>query len=450
MEVVLDYKIGSNNSNCEKANFWEKTVKQVIRYSALLTLLLGSVQGSAWAQEKTYIVRFKDSAVEKVKPGSVRDNRVRDDAERWGHVGDDAMGHVQKIEKKHRIKADAAFGHVFKGMTVRLSPAQFLALQADPSIAAMEEEQTFTVQPLGKVDANAAAKGGAGATASQSIPWGISKTQATQSYALAGNGSGAVAGVRAYIIDTGIDMATRSMDYSRAGLVNFTGDGRNTDCNGHGTHVAGTVAASDNTSGVVGMGPGVALYGVKVLNCQGSGTTTSVIQGVDWVAANAIKPAVANMSLGGGASQMLDDAVRNAAARGIFFSIAAGNSALDACTASPARIGGVNNTAALGVMTVAATDSNDLEASFSNYGSCVDIWAPGVSITSLKVGGGTTVMSGTSMASPHVGGAAALYLGRYPSATSASVVSTLKSMAVSTGTASKNGAAIQRLNANVQ
>ena len=430
----------------------------MILYSALLGLLLGGVQVSAWAQEKTYIVRFKDSAVEKVKPGSVRDNRVRDDAERWGHVGDDAMGHVQKLEKKHGVKADAAFGTVFKGMAVRLSPGQVQSLLADPSVAAMEEEQTFTVQPLGvrdedasgKVEASAAGKGSTTATSSQVIPWGISKTQATQSYTLAGNGSGAVAGVRAYIIDTGIDMATRSMDYTRAGLVNFTGDGRNTDCNGHGTHVAGTVAASDNTSGVVGMGPGVALYGVKVLNCQGSGTTTSVIQGVDWVAANAIKPAVANMSLGGGASQMLDDAVRNAAARGIFFSIAAGNSALDACTASPARIGGVNNTAALGVMTVAATDSNDLEASFSNYGSCVDIWAPGVSITSLKVGGGTTVMSGTSMASPHVGGAAALYLGRYPSATSASVVSTLKSMAVTTGTVSKNGTAIQRLNANVQ
>jgi serine protease len=282
----------------------------------------------------------------------------------------------------------------------------------------------------------------------QVIPWGISKTQATTSYTLAGNGAGTVTGVRAYIIDTGVD--TSSTDLTRAGHINFTGDGRNYDCNGHGTHVAGTVAAIDNALAVVGMGPGVPVYGVKVLNCAGSGTTTSVIRGVDWVAANAVKPAVANMSLGGGASQLLDDAVRNAAAKGVFFSIAAGNSAASACTSSPARIGGSGNTTGLGVMTVAATDSSDAEASFSNYGSCVDIWAPGVSVTSLLLGGGTTVMSGTSMASPHVGGAAALYLGRYPTATSASVVSTLKGMAVSPGTKSKDGYAIKRLNANVQ
>ncbi len=254
-----------------------------------------------------------------------------------------------------------------------------------------------------------------------------------------------MSGVRAYIIDTGLD--TKNTDLNRMGHINFTGDGRNTDCNGHGTHVSGTVAAYDNTSAVVGMGPGVALYGVKVLNCQGSGTTTSVIQGIDWVAANAIKPAVANMSLGGGASQLLDDAVRNAAAKGIFFSIAAGNSSVDACSTSPARVGG-GSTA--GVMTVAATDSSDLEASFSNYGACVDIWAPGVNINSLKVGGGTALMSGTSMASPHVGGAAALYLGRYPTATASSVVNALKSMVATPGTLSKDGRAITRLTANVQ
>ena len=431
-------------------------MKPIYSRSALLALLLAGVQISALAQDKNYIVRFKDSAVEHVKPGSVRDDRVQSDAQRWAHVGDDALSHVQKTEKKHGIKAYAAFGTVFKGMSVTLSDRQRQALLADPSVAAIEEEQAFAVQPLGKTDdaaagqvsANAASKVGGTATSSQVIPWGISKTQATLSYTLAGNGSGAVSGVRAYVIDTGLD--TKNTDLTVSGHINFTGDGRNIDCNGHGTHVSGTVAALDNTSAVVGMGPGVALYGVKVLNCQGSGTTTSVIQGVDWVAANAIKPAVANMSLGGGASQMLDDAVRNAASKGIFFSIAAGNSGTDACTASPARIGGANNTAGLGVMTVAATDSNDQEASFSNYGSCVDIWAPGVSITSLKLGGGTTVMSGTSMASPHVDGAAALYLGRYPSATSASVVSTLKQMAVSTGTFSKNGAPIKRLNANVQ
>ncbi|MEN9887987.1 MAG: hypothetical protein RL559_24 [Pseudomonadota bacterium] len=401
-------------------------------------LLALAVNANAGADGLHYIVRFKDSAVPEVKSGSVRDDRVRADPERWAHVGERVLAHVQTLEKRHQVKAEAAFGTVFKGMTVRLTPAQREALQRDPSVDRIEEEQVFSVQPLGK-------PAGGTSTSSQTIPWGVSKTLATQSYTLAGNGSGVVQGVRAYIIDTGLD--TKNTDLNRMGHINFTGDGRNTDCNGHGTHVAGTVAAYDNTAAVVGMGPGVAVYGVKVLNCQGSGTTTSVIQGVDWVAANAIQPAVANMSLGGGASQLLDDAVRNAAAKGIVFSIAAGNSATLACTSSPARIGG-GGTA--GVLVTAATDSNDQEASFSNYGSCVDIWAPGVNVSSLKLGGGTTAMSGTSMASPHVGGAAALYWGRYPTASASSVVGTLKQMAVSTGTFSKDGRAIVRLNANVQ
>jgi hypothetical protein len=407
-----------------------------VRFSILVALLCGVA--TAQAQDKSYVVRFKESAVPQVKAGTVKDDRVRDDAEHWGHVGERTVAHVQNIEQKHGVRADAAFGTVFKGMAARLTPAQLASLRKDPSVDLIEEEQVFSINPLGKVS-------GTATTSTQVIPWGISKTLATQSYTVAGNGSGAVSGVRAYIIDTGID--TKNTDLNRMGHINFSGDGRNVDCNGHGTHVAGTVAASDNTLAVVGMGPGVAVYGVKVLNCQGSGTTTTVIQGVDWVAANAIKPAVANMSLGGGASQLLDDAVRNAASTGVFFSIAAGNSTADACTSSPARVGGG---ATAGVMTVAATDVNDLEASFSNYGSCVDIWAPGVNVTSLKLGGGTTVMSGTSMASPHVGGAAALYLGRYPTATSSSVVSTLKQMAVTTGTLSKDGRAITRLQANVQ
>ena len=400
-------------------------------------LVLTAAAAPAWAQDKTYIVRFKDNAVPHVKERSVHDDRLAND-EGWAHVGERVMGHVQTLEKRHGVRAEAAFGTVFKGMSARLTPAQRAALQRDPSVDVIEEEQVFSIKPTGQVGTTAT-------VSTQSTPWGISKTEATQSYTLAGNGSGAIAGVRAYIIDTGID--TKNSDLNRAGHINFAGDGRNTDCNGHGTHVAGTVAAADNKSAVVGMGPGVAVYGVKVLNCQGSGTTTSVIKGVDWVAANAIKPAVANMSLGGGVSQLLDDAVRNAASKGIFFSIAAGNSATQACNSSPARVGGG---ATPGVMVAAASDVSDLEASFSNYGACVDIWAPGVNVPSLKLGGGTVAMSGTSMASPHVGGAAALYLGRYPTATSSAVVGYLKQMAVQTGTLSKDGRAVTRLRANVQ
>lgn len=411
----------------------------------LSTLVSVGVLSLCWAgasvaqnADKNYVVRFKESAMVSVKPGTVRDERVGADPAGWAYVGERVVAHIQSIEKKYNIKADNAFGQVFKGMSARLTPAQLTALRRDPSVDLVEEDQAY----------QADAKPGSGTSTSpvtvQSIPWGISKTLATQSYSLAGNGSGDVQGVRVYVIDTGID--TQNADLNRSGHVNFVGDRKNTDCNGHGTHVAGTMGAYDNTAAVVGMAPGVSIYGVKVLDCNGSGTTTSVIKGLDWVAANAIKPAVANMSLGGGASQMLDDAVRAAAATGVVFSIAAGNSAANACNTSPARIGGGTP----GVLVTAATDSNDLEASFSNYGSCVDIWAPGVSIPSLKLGGGVVSMSGTSMASPHVGGAAALYWARNPSATYGTVSSTVRAMAQSTGTVSKDGRAIYRLLANIQ
>jgi serine protease len=226
--------------------------------------------------------------------------------------------------------------------------------------------------------------------------------------------------------------------------LNAVKDGRNYDCSGHGTHVAGTVAAKDNSSHVVGVVPGAPLTGVKVLGCNGFGTNSGVIAGVEWVTANAKKPAIANMSLGGGTSGALDLAVKESAESGIFYAIAAGNDETDACTKSPARAGaGTNN----GIMTVAATASNDAEASFSNYGRCVDIWAPGVSVLSTRVGGGTTRKSGTSMASPHVGGAGALYLSidTNTGASAIAVEAQLKADAVATSTKSKDDAMIKRL-----
>ncbi|MFO7573296.1 MAG: S8 family serine peptidase, partial [Gaiellaceae bacterium] len=171
--------------------------------------------------------------------------------------------------------------------------------------------------------------------------------------------------------------------------------------------------------------------------------TSGVIKGVDWVTANAKKPAIANMSLGGSVSAALDDAVKKSASSGVFYALAAGNSGADACNSSPARVGaGTNN----GIMTVAATDSADKEASWSNYGSCVDIWAPGVSILSTKRGGGTTTMSGTSMASPHVGGGGALYLSSNTGASPTTVESALKGAATTvTANKSKDGRTITRL-----
>jgi subtilisin family serine protease len=239
------------------------------------------------------------------------------------------------------------------------------------------------------------------------------------------------------VIDSGIDSHS---DLNRSGHVNFAG-GKNTDCNGHGTHVAGTVAAKDNSSDVVGVAPGAPLFGVKVLGCSGSGSTSGVIKGVDWVTANAKKPAVANMSLGGSASQALDDAVKKSAASGVLYSIAAGNDGADACRYSPARAGTTT-----GVLTIGATTTSDAATSWSNYGSCVDLWAPGANIPSTRKGGGTATKSGTSMAAPHVAGGAALYLSSHSSASPSSVESALKSAADDTGNKSKDGGAIKRLN----
>jgi subtilisin family serine protease len=192
-------------------------------------------------------------------------------------------------------------------------------------------------------------------------------------------------------------------------------DGRGTsDCNGHGTHVAGTVGGT-----TWGVAKNTRLVAVRVLDCRGSGTTSGVIAGVDWVTANHVKPAVANMSLGGGTSSTLDAAVNNAVAAGVTMVVAAGNSNVDACTASPAR--------AASAITVGATTNTDARASYSNFGSCLDIFAPGSSITSAwyTSNTSTSTISGTSMAAPHVAGAAALYLQGNPTASPSAVTSAI-------------------------
>ncbi len=211
----------------------------------------------------------------------------------------------------------------------------------------------------------------------------------------------------AYIIDTGLD-TYHSEFGGRARNVFDAFGGNGQDCNGHGTHVGGTVGGS-----TYGVAKGVALRGVKVLDCQGSGSYSGIIAGFDWVRQNAVKPAVANASLGGGYSSAVNNAATNLANSGVHLSVAAGNDNQDACNYSPAS--------APGALSVAASDSGDRKASFSNYGSCTDLYAPGVSITSARMGGGATAMSGTSMASPHVAGVAALYKANYGDASSSTV-----------------------------
>ncbi|HYR11515.1 MAG TPA: S8 family peptidase, partial [Longimicrobium sp.] len=224
------------------------------------------------------------------------------------------------------------------------------------------------------------------------------------SYRYARTGSG----VTVYVVDTGIQTSHPEFGgRASAGYDAFGGNAQ--DCNGHGTHVAGTVAGS-----TYGVAKDARVVAVRVLDCAGNGTTSTVVAGLDWVRLNRQGAAVANLSLGGGADQAIDDALRRVISSGVTAVVAAGNQPADnACSYSPARVGEA--------LTVGASNANDQKAWFSKFGSCVDLFAPGEGITSAWIGGGTNTIDGTSMASPHVAGAAALYLQGSPGASAAAV-----------------------------
>ncbi|HZG43267.1 MAG TPA: S8 family peptidase, partial [Longimicrobium sp.] len=254
------------------------------------------------------------------------------------------------------------------------------------------------------------------ATATQSnATWGLDRVDqralplsGTYTYTPTG------AGVNVYIIDTGIRLSHGDFGGRAVSGYDAVDGGSADDCNGHGTHVAGTVGGS-----TYGVAKGAKLYAVRVLDCAGSGTNSGVIAGMDWVAQNHAKPAAANMSLGGGASQATDDAIQRMVSAGVTVVVAAGNENQNACNVSPAR--------AANAITVGSTTNTDARSSFSNWGSCVDIFAPGSSITSAWYTSttATNTISGTSMASPHTAGVVALYLQDNPSATPAGVASAL-------------------------
>jgi subtilisin family serine protease len=344
--------------------------------------------GSANAVAGSYIVVLKDSAV--ATPGVARATATRSKARSLTRAYGGAISQV--------------YGSALTGYAARMSESTAKRLAADPAVAYVEQDQVMTV------DATQT-----GAT------WGLDRIdQRALPLSTTYTYPRTASTVHAYIIDTGI-LTTHSQFGGRAssGYDFVDNDTNATDCNGHGTHVSGTVGGSS-----YGVAKGVLLVGVRVLNCSGSGTTAGVVAGINWVTSNAIKPAVANMSLGGGASTTLDNAVASSIASGVTYGVAAGNgNALgvrqNACNYSPARVATA--------ITVGATQSTDAAASFSNYGTCVDILAPGVNITSAWYSSttATNTISGTSMATPHVVGASALVLAANPSYTPAQVATYL-------------------------
>ncbi|RKT55953.1 S8 family peptidase [Saccharothrix australiensis] len=337
---------------------------------------------SADAVPGSYIVALRDSASPRALSASAADSLV-------GKYG----GAVR-----------TTWQHALNGFHASLSPTQARRMAADPRVDFVQADLRVQVEGV------------------QPNPpsWGLDRIDQPNlpldnSYTYPNGASD----VRAYVIDTGI-RTTHSDFGGRASWGTNTVDSNNTDCHGHGTHVAGTVGGTRH-----GVAKEVKLVAVKVLNCQGQGTSAGVVNGVNWVARNAVKPAVANMSLGGSADTATDTAVRNLVAAGVTTAVASGNDNQNACNYSPARVREA-------ISTNASTRS-DGRASFSNYGTCTDLFAPGQDITSAwhTSDSATNTISGTSMASPHVAGAAAMYVSANPTATPAQVESALVAAATS-------------------
>jgi subtilisin family serine protease len=322
----------------------------------------------------TYIVRFRDSET-------------------------DVDGRGKRLERNMGGVVERTYRSAIKGVSVRLADDAALALKSDPAVMSVEQDQTVSLS-----------------TTQANPTWGLDRIDqrnlpVSHGYSYSGDGTG----VTVYIIDTGINF-THSEYFGRAstGIDEVTPGGTAADCNGHGSHVSGTVGGT-----TYGVAKNVKLVAVRVLDCSGNGTNSGVIAGIDWVTAHATLPAAANMSLGGGFSASLNAAVQSSINAGVVYGIAAGNATTTACSQSPSS--------APNAIVVGATDASDTFAYFSNYGSCVHINAPGVNITSAWIGSNTATntISGTSMASPHVVGAAALYLQVNPSATPAAVKAAL-------------------------
>ncbi|CDG75193.1 MULTISPECIES: S8 family peptidase [Acinetobacter] len=321
-----------------------------------------------------------------------------------------AKDFAQNIAKQHGGRILQSYDSALKGFAIYLpdtaGTAFIEAMKKNPQVLSVENDTVVNID----------------ATTQTNPDWGLDRIDqkalplnSTYSYSQTGTGT------TAYIVDTGI--LSTHQEFSGRVLNGYTAisDGNGTtDCNGHGTHVAGTVGGT-----TYGVAKNVKLVPVRILGCDGSGASSNVIAGLDWILKNGSKPAVVNMSLGGAASSSLDSAVENLYNNGYVMVVAAGNSNTDACTSSPARTSNA--------ITVAATDNTDTRASYSNYGSCVDIFAPGSQINSSWIGSNTAtkVLNGTSMATPHVAGVVAELFQSTPTATPQTITSNLLNQATS-------------------
>ncbi|MFJ5548169.1 S8 family serine peptidase [Streptomyces sp. NPDC093225] len=314
----------------------------------------------------------------------------------------DASANKEDLAKKYGGKLERAYGSAVNGFSASgLTDKEAKQLAADPAVDTVEQNKRFTINE----------------TQENPPSWGLDRidqaeTAGDEKYTYPDNGG---AGVTAYVIDTGVRVSHQDFGgRASSGFDAVDKDESADDGNGHGTHVAGTIAGTAH-----GVAKKAKIVAVRVLDDNGSGTTEQVVAGIDWVTQHHTGPSVANMSLGGGADEALDAAVKRAVDSGVTFAVAAGNESRDAGQGSPARVPEA--------ITVASSTEGDEQSDFSNFGSVVDLYAPGSEITSdwNDSDTGTKTISGTSMATPHVAGAAAVYLGGHPSATPADTAAAL-------------------------